>query len=617
VRTTLKVTIDGAAGTVELSDPIQVDRLPAIGAVWIDNEKIAYAAKSGNTLTGCTRDAAGQGASTPHNAGSTVRQDLSEYYSVIACHGVHSVTEVFAEISSELLRITAGVDIVVANGKTYLRALSQITISPAADALGISDNITYTTTTIQTATLFPISVAPAGGDRQQAIDGNHSTGATAFPLGAGYSSASYGAVQGHRFYIEYSSTAAANATGIAIKVNDAGPYITNVCMGTVGVKQTVSYYVPGGAWDTFLSFSSSNGTNILYETWKTVDYAPNMIRSGSAYRLGGIIGTEVVERFHATVNGCAADSSGEYGANGSVIERPDHVLKHFATVFHGFNVATDINTASFSAAGAMYAAAIAGGYKVGFAIIDKIVPSEFLQQLAAECRSALCYVAGTWYLDYLPDDTMAPVKTIDRTELAGENAQFVFDFTPIDDITNSLAVRFAHDYSALGSESEWLGTASDVEQLSIDKYGRYHQDVDCQFIRTQAMADHVLAFRLLQRKDPLLICTAPVYWEHWDLSLGETFAISHPLYNGYRFFIEQIASSGGVATIQAISWWLPTKILWSDTVQSVSTLSEHQVFNPETMTSTGLTSASVIDTKHDAPPASGWGYAWGTTWGST
>ena len=59
-------------------------------------------------------------------------------------------------------------------------------------------------------------------------------------------------------------------------------------------------------------------------------------------------------------------------------------------------------------------------------------------------------------------------------------------------------------------------------------------------VRSQTMAEHVLAFQLLLLKNPLLIVEFQVFWEHFDLLLGHTFDIDNPLYNAVKFYIEAI-----------------------------------------------------------------------------
>jgi hypothetical protein len=71
-RTTLAAAITDTDVAATLTDG---SRFPAAGSVWIDEEEVAYAAKSGNTLTGLTRG----DPAIPHDQGSAVVQKLADY----------------------------------------------------------------------------------------------------------------------------------------------------------------------------------------------------------------------------------------------------------------------------------------------------------------------------------------------------------------------------------------------------------------------------------------------------------------------------------------------------------------------------------------------------------
>ena len=87
-------------------------------------------------------------------------------------------------------------------------------------------------------------------------------------------------------------------------------------------------------------------------------------------------------------------------------------------------------------------------------------------------------------------------------------------------------------------------------------YGNYQGTVEFKFIRLQAMADHVLAHMLLESNFLPLICRFPVFWEHFDLGVGDTFDISSGLYNAKKFYIEKFRKLDNFrAEVQALEWW--------------------------------------------------------------
>jgi hypothetical protein len=265
------------------------------------------------------------------------------------------------------------------------------------------------------------------------------------------------------------------------------------------------------------------------------------------------ISTHSVSRFNAVANGFK-DPDGSYGGLGSLIERPDYVIKHFIVEMLGFKP-WDINTDSFDAAGSAYASAISTGYKFAFAVTEGITPSGFLRQLALECRSTLINRAGQWHLDFVPDSAPPAVKTISRGELAGEFAKFRFG--KAHDISNYLSARFKRDYSGVERASKWLGTAAKSDSESQAKYGLYPMDLEFEAVRSQAMADDILEHMLLERKSPLLTVEFPVFFEHFDLRVGDTIEIDNPLYGGTKFYIEEIRRLDKFrATVRAVEWWV-------------------------------------------------------------
>ena len=108
------------------------------------------------------------------------------------------------------------------------------------------------------------------------------------------------------------------------------------------------------------------------------------------------------------------------------------------------------------------------------------------------------------------------------------------------DIINDLTVKFQKNYGKLTyDESDWLGTSLTSDSASQTKYGIRPESYEFWAVRLQAMADHVIAFIKLQRKNPLLLIEFPVFWEHFDLERGDTFDIDNDLYDAKKFYLEK------------------------------------------------------------------------------
>jgi hypothetical protein len=338
-----------------------------------------------------------------------------------------------------------------------------------------------------------------------------------------------------------------------------GPGSSYPKVATVKADGTVLAYLPHmeesrGSWagstTVYYACGSSVSPGKVVFTVSDTSQSARTTEENSVMRVDSY-STRAVERFHAVVSGCK-DPDGNYGGVGGLVERPDWVIKHFLVGRMGFDP-SDIDDVSFAAAGTEYESL---GYRFAFAVVDRIKPSEFLKRLAFECRSTLRHIDGRWHLDAVPDIAPPAVKAITKEELAGEYAKFSFSKTPVVDVTNELAARFGRNCSALGSESAWLGTASSSDAASQAKYGTYPGSYDFEAIREQAMAESVLGHILLQRKAPLLAVEFPVFYEHFDLRAGDTIQVENPLYNGRKFYIEEIRRLDRFrATVRAVEWW--------------------------------------------------------------
>ncbi|GAB4389055.1 MAG: hypothetical protein Kow0025_12080 [Thermodesulfovibrionales bacterium] len=615
-RTTLQAEVSAAAQSLELSDG---ERFPASGDIWIDGEKIGYSGRSGDALTGLARGKDGTQA-TPHRAGADVWEARARYDSLLAEEELYGVGKIYAEVQGRLWRVTSGVSAVAEGGRQILRATDRIWVHGLKDDISISDTITVEDTigvNDQIAIDEDLAVSDTIGVSQGSH--SHGTesqstqfSTTGFPQVREVDNActdsvtqGYPAFAGQRDRVVYRISVSIDMNGAAANYPRDRMTVKAGCGGIVKKSFTppssetgfdIQFSVlPGeSGLDADTSFvavycDSAYGkffnSVVQVNSAQRIIYSPppssaaagvaktgaavktgsvyktgSVLKTGGAYkagtvtRQGFVISTHIVDRFHAALSG-ARDPDGNYGGAGSLIERPDLVIKHFLVRRAGFSL-EDVDQASFDAAGAGYASAIPGGYRFAFCVDGEIRPSEFLRRLAFECRSTLRYERGKWRLDFLPEAAPAPAKTVRREDLAGEFAGFTFSRTPWLDIGNDLTARFKRDYSRLGQDSEWLGTARASDAASQAKFGRYPLRVDLEAVRLQAMADDLLVRVLRERKAPLLRVEFPVFWEHFDLRPGDTVEIENPLYGGRRFYIERVRRTDRFrAEVSAVEWW--------------------------------------------------------------
>jgi hypothetical protein len=583
-RTTLAYNISDstkAPTTVTLPDSSKISlgimlsehaRFAAAGVVIIDSEEIYHTGVDGNgNLTGVTRGYNSTTA-TSHQAGATIWTKQTYYDSLLACHALHSVSAIYAEISGELVKCLSGISAVYTGGKTLLRATKQIGIdSGLVDTLGLdqgshnhlasgSATAVYGSSASASAGAWSTVVGDPSRMRDQgygeacSIESNGTVGTD--PSGTFRVSFPSQGSGGYYMCITYSATLA--GTNGSVTMSGGG---TTVSLGAGdGTKKFACSSCPTSITVTFRDGSDtySSGACAIYEIW--YEYSTSTISSSPAagVKLTGeiaLVDTWVVDRFHALCNGYASPDAA-YGTVGAVIERPDYAIKHFLRVIVG-HAAEEINADSFAAAGAKYASAITGGYAFAFSIRDEIKPSDFGKLMAYECRSNLRYVNGKWRLDYINDYIPASSKTISSADLYGAAAQFEFTEGSITDVYNDYTSYFGRNYSKQGSETDWTDSVDAAGTAdSIARYGTQHKDVNFELIRTAAMVAHVLAHIVIETQYVPLSVVGRMLWQYFALRIGDTFRISNEIYDGRLFYTEKFSRPEvDVVELTGRDWW--------------------------------------------------------------
>jgi hypothetical protein len=365
-----------------------------------------------------------------------------------------------------------------------------------------------------------------------------------------YAASSQGVIARQTHYAEVKNLGAGKAKIRLIAVDSGGSAI-NFTEKTVaaGAAETISLTHAAGGWDAMTKIALISGEARVDGLYKEVCYVSSQASEKPFTTASArvVIGDEVTADADWT-----EDATGDYGGVGTLIERPDHVIKHFIVSRMGFSPA-DIDEASFDEAGSFYGPA---GYRFGFLIGDA-KPSEFMKRLALECRSTLRYDSGKWRLNVIPDAAPAPIKTISYKELAGTHAMFRFSRMPLSrdgasPLANEITALYKRDYLKDG----WLGVANVEDASSKSKYGVYKRVLEFHAVRHKETAEHVLGHILLMSKTPRLTVEFPVFYEHFDLSAGDTIEIDNPLYGGRKFYIEEIRRMDKFrAVVRAEEWW--------------------------------------------------------------
>lgn len=535
-RTTLVTALTKTSTSAVLSD---ASRFPTSGSFWINNEKVAYSGKSGDTLTGLTRGYDSTTA-TVHAAGSTIWEHQANYDSVISRHALEEVTTVYAEIQSELFRVTSGVSDLVSGGRHILRASDQIKVDSNQEDVAVA-NPTHRHITNQSLSQFSqnLPVTETGC----AVTGSALSYIT-FPSTSDKVTANY------EIYFDL-DVAGDGCTGtvakdIIVEIGGQRIYERDTDVVNINIPSPLKF-AQGSPTDQLLvdlahfnTFYGDASVKITILSASRVVYTAageTQDETQDTVRVGDIVQTFLVDRFHVLCNG-AEDLTGIYGGVGTVIERPDHVLRYLLMDVNGF-LSTDINLPSFNTAGSSFASAVAGGYKLAFVQEFTRDANEILRDIATQVRSIITFTRGQWQLDFLPDSAPSAVKTISESELAGEGTQFIFSRGSILDIANSIIAGYNRNNDPLKGDTKWNSTYTAEDSSSITKYGTYPLELALWSIISQLTAEDVIDFKLNQLSEPGVLVEFPLFFENFDLVQGDVIDIDSDLFSGLSWIIEK------------------------------------------------------------------------------
>ncbi len=259
-------------------------------------------------------------------------------------------------------------------------------------------------------------------------------------------------------------------------------------------------------------------------------------------------GGPVLDRVFVDVNGMESDDA-IYGTVGSVVARPDYVMKKYLTAVLGY-AAADIDSTSFDIAGAWYAA---NNYALSVLVTDENRLAA-LYRMAYECRSVIWESAGKWYLLVLPDVCSPVVREIARGDFDPDRP-FSCGYTRADQVCNYLTVRHSKINGPAAANNLWQGSVvlSDVRPLEDTVPGM----LDLRYVRSAAMASSVGGLALKQRRQSYKTISFPVFWQHTDLQIGDSVTISGlGFWEGVKFWINGETREGiNRGTFNAIEWW--------------------------------------------------------------
>lgn len=194
---------------------------------------------------------------------------------------------------------------------------------------------------------------------------------------------------------------------------------------------------------------------------------------------------------------------------------------------------SQIDLASFTAAGTEFAGAVTGGYKLAGIVQNKAQIRNLWRDWEKNCRSYFFWEFGKARIQFRPLNEIALPFTADKTIADNmirldENgrAAIQVERTPNRNIVNAIDLRYKRDWSS--SEYDSIESGSDSD--SIARYGRRERAADFEFdwTRIPAQARRLAAFFLAQHKEPSDVLEMELFLDNVELERGDLLAVSPP-----------------------------------------------------------------------------------------
>jgi len=354
----------------------------------LNGEICTVTGKSGNTLT-VTRSAVPRA----HYIGNPVVQITSIVY-LVADHPVKALNHLYVDG----VEITAGYTFYTGQAGDEHGSYTGKAVLVIANATAY-DSIQY---------VGPDTASGAGwGNPSYAVDGNDGTYAITLYDGQVLivtfdepSTPIFGVIKRQRVYVKWAVIPDVNNVDIDGSIGGVGIHLYN---GDTYSFNGWTDYVTGGTDGPFniWAVSGVTGDGSLWVTdasWKEITYTP--------YNSNGSTCEEVLVGGTVTcdIDGYQDDAVGTWtGTASALIERPDHIYKHFLY----FNLG--ISASNFITDAAPYFAA--DSYKFGIVINEATIIKKWLADMAWQCRCYFRWALGKAYLLYRPD-AISPIMDL-------------------------------------------------------------------------------------------------------------------------------------------------------------------------------------------------------------
>lgn len=577
---TLSEACSATDTTLYLSDA--TGYAPTGGIVQIDEEQIYYSGVSGTALTGCTRGYASTDA-VAHNLGAIVAEVQTEYIYAMA-HPVTTFNGVYVQNAKTGEHVLQSASLYTAYtgqtgnehasypGKavivfTTLPVITQQINVEIQDTISVDDSIdvgdpghdhegeaAYKTWNFD----YCYHYNPGAGGSfhpsyplQNASDGNLTSECWVKNQGTQilFRRVQYQDLEGipsqYRLCLQMGSFLDSNC---GISVTWLGRTVSSTTANAT-VRSTWTALSGGQqSWEYIQSIDgllTRTGTNALgyagvSEVWIEIivtgaggtvstdlsgDY-----KIGAAVKVGtvSLVGNSVADTVvggavSADVDGWMADSTGYYGTNGMVIERPDYILKKFLVYYCGLSATTDFGS-TYTIAGTNFDTY---GVRLAVVLLEHENPLDFMTRVAFHSRSIQFFEDGDHQIVYLPDQTIIN-KTFADSRILVDSLKL--GYTPRAEVVNKISANY-NRYWVENWDKDIVETSKSgvvVESAdSIAAYGtRSSEPVYLDYITGEMQATSMMEWYLGEVEFPTLLVEFDCLNYADDLMRGDIVSIA-------------------------------------------------------------------------------------------
>jgi hypothetical protein len=290
----------------------------------------------------------------------------------------------------------------------------------------------------------------------------------------------------------------------------------------------------GGDWDVIIDY-------IKY--CQSKDLATNLTKSGTVTLTGNQTADIAVgDKILISGQGYADDGSGTFtGTPSALIERPDHIFKHFLYTQAAWPVADFSTDAATPFA--------ADSYKFAVVINERKRLKEWLAYMALQCRCWFRFASGKAYLLYRPDSLSSDKTIIKFADNDDNTTTMKIARSPLDEIINKINLHYQRDWSKSAGAEAYQAVASDSNSASITAYGEKEKPETFlfDFIRDAAMASDLAAFYLALYKDRKRVVTGEIFLDNVELEFADAATLTEA--GGALCEVRKVGIAPGSATV--------------------------------------------------------------------